>query len=304
MDSLDHLGGRHHGIIALRWALAAGSTEANWRRALRVGQLEMVHRGVARVVGSPRTREQQITAAVAAAGPGALASHRSGAFLWGVRRPPNDPVDVIVPERTRRTRLDGVSLHHPRDVADLRAVTRSGIPTTDPLRTVLDLGAVHPAGVQAAVDHVVRTRLASPRAIRRFLDQHARSGRAGVRPLRTALAHWAIYDQGDADSRLETRMAEVRSRYGLPHLTFHAIAAGYEVDFLVTGTQIVIECDGHESHGLDRDQFEFDRLRGAHLSAAGFIVVHVTWRQLEHQPRRTAEDILAVIRRWAPHLAA
>jgi very-short-patch-repair endonuclease len=52
--------------------------------------------------------------------------------------------------------------------------------------------------------------------------------------------------------------------------------------------------------GLDRDQFEFDRIRNAHLSAAGFILVHVTWSQVVRHPADVAERIVAVLQRWAP----
>lgn len=41
------------------------------------------------------------------------------------------------------------------------------------------------------------------------------------------------------------------------------MVASFEVDFLVCGTRVVIECDGHQVHGLDREQFEFDRIRDA-----------------------------------------
>jgi very-short-patch-repair endonuclease len=301
ISRLDRFGTAHHGVVTLGAALERGISEDAWWRAGRRGEIEILHPGVARVMGSPRTREQRIMAAVAAAGPGAMASHRSGAHVWGVRRPAHDPVDVIVPVRTVRTRLPGVVVHHPTDLDGLRSVMRNGIPTTDPLRTLLDLGAVDPKGVAAAVDHIVSARLVSPSALMGFLRRHQRPGRAGVRPLRAALERWHV-DGADADSVLESRMADVAKRYGLPSLTFHAVVAGYEVDFLFDDTTVVIECDGHERHGLDRDQFEFDRLRSAELTAAGYVMVHVTWRQLTREPRRTVDRIEGVLRRWAPHV--
>jgi very-short-patch-repair endonuclease len=78
-------------------------------------------------------------------------------------------------------------------------------------------------------------------------------------------------------------------------MRFHPTIAGYEVDFLVVGTNVVIECDGWSTHGLDRDQFEFDRLRDADLVAAGFVVVHVTWRQLTQAPAAFVRRLRAVL---------
>ena len=299
----DRFASSHHGVVTADVAAEVGIDAPTWRRAIETGELERLHAGVARVAGSPRTREQRIMAGVAGAGTLAMASHRSSAHLWGIRRPEGDPVDVMLPRRTVQTRLDGVELHHPRDLADLRPIIRNGIPTTDPLRMLLDLGAVDPYGVPAAVDRVVRSRLASPTTIWRYLERHRKPGRSGVRALRAALEPWHI-DGHDADSALESLMAATVTRFRLPPMEFHAIVEGFEVDFLVVGTSIVIECDGHESHGLDRDQFEFDRIRDAVLSAAGYVVVHVTWRQLERQPSAAARRIADVIRRWAPHLPA
>ena len=63
---------------------------------------------------------------------------------------------------------------------------------------------------------------------------------------------------------------------------------------------MVIECDGWGSHGLDRDQFEFDRMRNSLLLAGGHPVVHVTWLQVTKTPVATASRIRAVVNRWAP----
>lgn len=92
-------------------------------------------------------------------------------------------------------------------------------------------------------------------------------------------------------------MAAVLRRYALPPVTFHATVAGYEVDFLVEGTKVVIECDGWSSHGLNRDQFEFDRQRDAEIVAAGYVVVHVTWRALTRTPVQVVRRIRAVLHR-------
>ncbi len=229
-----------------------------------------------------------------------MASHRSATHLWGVPRPSSDPVDVIVARRSVSARLPGIVVHHPRDLAELRPVVRAGIPTTTPMRAVLDLGAVDTrAAVADAVSHLVRSKVVSPQVLVAFLRRHEGRGRSGTLALRRALDAWTI-DEQSADSTLEVRFARLLRRHRLPSATFHAIVAGYEVDFLVDGTCIVVECDGHESHGLDRDQFEFDRVRDADIAAAGYVVVHVTWNTVVRNPGRVAERLTAVVRRWAP----
>ena len=88
--------------------------------------------------------------------------------------------------------------------------------------------------------------------------------------LRAALDDWVL-DSKPVDSILEPMMRRVLSRFGLPPAQFHAIVAGYEVDFHFVGTPVVLECDGWESHGRNRRQFEFDRERNASITAAGFV---------------------------------
>ena len=124
---------------------------------------------------------------------------------------------------------------------------RANIATTNVLRLLCDLGAVDPAGVSAAVGHVVSNRLASPVALRRAIDRHARRGRHGVPAFRAALEEWLI-DGRPVDSVLEAAMAKLFETYRLPPFEFHARVAGVEVDFRIVGTPIVLECDGWEFH--------------------------------------------------------
>jgi very-short-patch-repair endonuclease len=298
---LERFGAVHHAVVTLEAARDVGISESAWHRAIRTGTLEQMHPGVARIAGSPRTHEQRMAGAVLAVGPGAVASHRSSARLWGAKRSEADPVDIIVDRRTTSARLHGVRVHHPRDLDELRPVPRAGIPTTNPLRMLLDLGAVDPRSVPAALDHIVSNRIASPSSVRAFLTRHRKQGRHGVRALELALRPWQLGD-ADADSPLETVMNELVQRQRLPPVVFHPIVEGHEVDFLVVGTTVVIECDGHETHGLDRRQFEYDRIRDAELVAAGYTVLRLTWNEVTKHPGRVAKRIRAILERWAPHV--
>lgn len=298
---IDQFATRHHGLISLEHALHLGVSRSSWYRAIASEALERIHPTVARLRGTPETFEQQALAAIWAAGARAMASHRTAARLWGVDRPEADPIDVLLPVRTREATLPGVVVHRPRDHLDLRPVMRQRIPTTNPLRMLLDLGAVDADAVPDALTHVLATRLASPTSVRGALARHGRKGRHGVTALRTALENW-LGEELPPDSLLETRVADLLRTHRLPPVHFHARVAGYEVDFLVADTNVILECDGWGSHGLDRDQFEFDRVRNSELTAAGYVIVHFTWRQLETDPAAVVERLLAVLRRWAPHV--
>ncbi len=301
MNAVAQWASAHHGLITLD-ALTGKPPMASrsaWYRAIADGRLVPLHPGVARLPGVPETREQRIAAAVLAAGRGAMASHRSAAHLWGVPRPDDDPVDVILPVRDREASLDGVVVHRPRDRRDLSPVVRSGIRTTNVLRFLCDLGAVDPPSVHAAVGHVLLQTLARPDDLRRAIDVHARRGRHGVPAFRAALADWML-DGKPADSVLELAMRRLLTRHGLPPAEFHARIAGYEVDFWLIGTPVVLECDGWAYHGRTKAQHHRDTVRDNDLVVAGYLPVHFTYRMVHRTPADVARRIRGALTRWSP----
>lgn len=96
-------------------------------------------------------------------------------------------------------------------------------------------------------------------------------------------------------------MRRLVERYGLPPVAFHEIVEGWEVDFRVVGTPVILECDGWASHGIDRAQFERDRRRDVELIAAGWIVLRFTYRAIVRRPGPTAERIRAAVAHWGAH---
>ena len=301
-STLDTFAVGHHGLVTRRALEQSGRSRAAWYRALARGDYELLHPGVARVIGTAPSREQAIAAAVLAAGPDAMASHRSAARVWGVPRPPDDVVDIILPGRSRHLDLAGVVVHRPRDQGDLRPVVRAGIRTCNILRMLCDLGAVDPSAVHGAVGHVVTNALASPQALWSATVAHGRNGRPGVPALREALDDWTC-DGQLFDSDLERRMRRLVRQHHLPAVDFHPIVEGYEVDFRVVGTPVLLECDGWEFHDKRRDRFERDRRRDAELVAAGYVVIRFTYMMLTRQPQWVATQIRSAVRRWAPSLA-
>jgi len=271
-----------------------------WYGAIASGTLISMHRGVARLVGTADTSEQRITAGVLAAGPGALASHRSAAHLHGIPIAEPAPVDVIVPAEPRgraAVGLEDVVVHRPRDLVHLRPHRIHGIACTNLPRTLVDLGAASPDAVHGAVGHALTNRLATLDAMESALDQHARKGRHGVRALRNAIDDWSI-DSKPADSVLEPAFRRLVGRYGLPPVEFHPIVGGREVDFRIVGTPIVIECDGWTYHGRSRGQFERDRASDAEFAAHGWIVLRFTYRRITSRPGDVANQIRSAIAQW------
>ena len=296
---LRRVAARQHGLVTLEQAVADGWNRATWYRACAGGALVLLAPTVAALPGAPDTPEQRILAAILARGGRAVASHRSAAYLWGVDIDGANPVDISDGSRGCRPALDWVSAHNPRDLDDLRPVQRRGIPTTNPLRVLVDLGQVAPSAVTPALEHCLAEGLVDLRSVRAALVRHARPGRHGISALRAALDA-AIIDDVPADSELERAMARLLAAHGLPPAQFHARVLGFEVDFAIAPERVVLECDGWTSHGLDRVQFERDRRRDAALAAAGWIVLRFTWMQITHRPSWVAEAIRRTLVQRAP----
>jgi very-short-patch-repair endonuclease len=70
---------------------------------------------------------------------------------------------------------------------------------------------------------------------------------------------------------------------------------GFLVDFLWPEYKLIVEVDGHGTHGT-RLAFESDRRRDQVHVAHGYVVVRITWMQLQYEP-------MAVIARIAQALA-
>lgn len=289
-ERLTSLARHQHGLITIGQTSALGWSRGRWYQACTDGRLVPVMVGVARLAGAPDTVESRVLAPVLRLGPGAMVSHLTAAWLWGVDDAPPLPVHVTVADRARRPRLHGIVVHRPTDHDDLGPMRRRGIPVTNPLRVLVDLGAVAPEVVPRALAHFAVAGKVSPRSARAALDRHARQGRAGVGALRCALDDWVFGDR-PPDSVLEVAMARLLRRNGLPEAEFHAVVAGIEVDFLIRGTRLVIECDGWQWHGLDRRRFDGDRERDAHLGRHGYVVRRFTWQQITRRGGWVAEVI-------------
>lgn len=65
---------------------------------------------------------------------------------------------------------------------------------------------------------------------------------------------------------------------------------------LVVGDLLIIECDGAEHHSSWQAQSS-DRERDRALTAQGYLVVRLTYRQIVHDWPRVERDLLAIIRR-------
>jgi Protein of unknown function (DUF559) len=283
---------RQHARVA-RWQLEAmGLGRGAIQHRVKVGRLTVVHRGVYAVGCRRDTREARWMAAVLAGGRDALLSHRSAAALWRIREPAGDPSEIIVPSGRQGPR--GVRVHRGQ-VPDDERTTHDGIPVTTVPRTLLDLAAtLARPQLERALERAEALRHAGALSVPDLLDRYPRH--RGAAKLRAIVAEGVR--PAATRSELEDRFLELISSTGLPRPEVNALltidGASLEVDCLWRSDRLVVELDGHETHGT-RAAFERDRLRDRRLLRAGFRVARVTWRQLAADPDAVAGDVEAVL---------
>jgi very-short-patch-repair endonuclease len=266
-----------HGVVAARQLLALGLARGAIDRRVQAGELHVWYRGVYAVGHRVLTREGRWMAAVLAAGPGAVLSHRSAAALWEIRRSARPRIEVTAPRRSRH----GIQVHQARLAPD-EVTVHNGIPVTTPARTLVDLAAVlRPDELEKAINQTEILRLPYP-------DLSRYRGHRGISALRTRP------EPTISRSQLERDFIAFLNAHALPKPLVNTPLNGKEPDFRWPKHRLIVEVDGFATHGT-RQAFETDRARDRTLLAAGWRVVRITYRQLHEQPQEVANDLAALL---------
>lgn len=275
------IAGLQRGFVARWQLLAAGIQSGAVDRMLANGRLLQAHRGVYSVGHSTTQPLGRETAALLAVGPQAVLSHRSAAVAWGLAptRPDSIPVEVLVPRRHVRRR-HGIIAHRTTRLDANEVRIHQGLPVTSPARTCLDIAAdVTLRELERAVDEALVRRIVRLQQLRDAVDRD--SGRRGG-PILTALIDHRKTST-ISRSQAEERMLGLIRAANFPQAEMNVRVNGYEVDFLWRPQRLIVEIDGYAYHS-SRSAFERDRAKDAALAAAGFLVIRITWLQMEHEP--------------------
>ena len=172
------LAARRAGAIDRQGLRAAGLTDRQIQRRTQNGVLLRRHDGVFLVAGAPLTLRARVWAALLAAGPGAFASHRTAAVLWGMRRDEPTVIDITVPS-DRRLRLDGVRGHRVTEGPRPDTRSRDGIRLSSPGRTICELAATE---ARTEVEYAIQEAAARLRFTPDELSRAARGVGCPCRP--------------------------------------------------------------------------------------------------------------------------
>jgi very-short-patch-repair endonuclease len=290
VDAAAPIAAQQLGLVTRSQLVERGVSRGAVDRAARDGRLIRIERCVFLVAGAPATAAVRLLAKVLSAGEGAVASHRSAAWLWGLVDDVPGAHEVTV-SRGRRPRTTGLIVHEARDLGLVVPGNRGGVPVTDLGRTLLDCAGDPGVNVQLLVDAARRHHHISRTLLPNVVTSHARRGRPGLQRLRRVVA-----DDEMPHSDFERLVArwlgandidgwELHHRIVLPHF------GPVELDLAWPDRRVAWELEGadHRDRAAVHDR---DTRRQNALALAGWHVFRLTYRRWVRQP----EGVLGELR--------
>lgn len=285
-----------NGVVTLEQLEDIGLSRSAILQREETGRLHRLHQRVYSLTPRVMTERGKFMAAVLACGPGAVLSHRSAAYLWGVVDTWEEPIDVTAPNRRGRS-PEGVAAHRDGSLQPIDKTTLHGVPCTSVARTLLDFAAVAPEWeVRKAVAQAEILRILDKARLRALLKRSRR--RRGVARLRLILD--TIHPQTKrARSELERLFLEMCAKRAIPEPEVNVWMDApdgkrYQADFLWRDAGRIVEADSRRFHATD-SAFVSDRKRQQQLELAGWRVSRCTWEEVEHEPRRLALTIQGLL---------
>jgi hypothetical protein len=221
-----------------------------------------------------------VSAAVLAAGWGAVLSHEPGTALWGVPGFRLLPAEVSqTADRARRRQPIG-RLHDLVLIPERWVTTFEGIRVVRPELALYQLCArIHPDRAERAFDTAWSMNLLSGRSARACLEEMRASGRNG-----TSVYESIVASRGDGyvppTNNLEGRVAQLAAQAG--------------IDFIEDDVRLVVEVQSERHHSALCDK-RADEIRHESLEADGFSVLEVwdadVWTRGSHVVSRLHQAI-------------
>lgn len=292
------LAARQYGIVTRQQLTDLGYTDRMIDHALQTGRLQAWHRNVFAVGHGGLSPHGLCQAAVMFRGEGALISHQSAVWLWGLERKLEIPVNVSV--RWRGHSQSAIGLHHCPALRDEDFAVTERLPVTSVPRTLLDYASTaRQYRLEFALDRADRLDLLDPGAVDRILAEVR--GHRGRKPLARAMT---IYrESGFTRSAGEKKLLATLADAGIRRPAVNNFIEGYELDFFWEAERFCVELDSWEHH-RSRRSFEEDRERQENLAMAGIETIRITGTRLKHEPDQVAIRIAKHLERRRPDAKA
>lgn len=281
-----------------------GLSDRSIRRRVGSGRLHRVLPGVLSTHAGPYDVPQR-ELALCLSIPGAALSHASAAGYWGLRRVPQDRVDVTVPHGTRVDDHRAV-VHYSNRIPDHHVVELvDGARVTSVSRTVFDLGGVlDELGHLSVIEDVRNKGLCTDAELAEVYHDLCGRGRRGSAAWQR-LAELAERTGRPVMSELELEFQQALIESGLPAaVQQHAVTlpSGRRayLDLAYPDVQLDIEIDHCEWHATTT-AVERDKMRDLGLAILGWERLRFTDRAIRRRLRVCVATVTAVIDRRRAH---
>ena len=280
---------RQHGVLTKTQARGCGLSDGAIKYRVRTGRWRIFAPGIYIVQDVPRTWEQEVMAAVLAAGEGAAASHIAAGALLGFLERDRRRIDVTVARGRRDGRPRAFRVHRARSFDRSDVVSVHGIRVVCPARTLVDLaGVLQDAALEAALDTaLLKGRISIP-ALRGYVRDRCLGHQRGVGALMKLLDD---REHGVPESELERGLLRIVKRFRLPELVRQHREVRFRVDFAYVRERVIVEVDGRATHGT-AEAFREDPRRQNQLVLEGWTILRFTWDDVKNRP----DDVASIIR--------
>jgi hypothetical protein len=280
-DALTAIANRQFGVVSRTQLESSGVSDSAISRWVAVRRLHRIHPGVYALGHSALSLRGRLWAALLYAGPGAVFSHTTAAWLWSLIDAEPNRIHITIPGR--RLSLPEVRVHHSRRV---EAVRHRGLPLTPAPRTLLDIATqLTSRQLRRALAEADFRGLLEVSELESALNQ----GRPGSRAMRTALrSHMPALAR--TLSVLEERFLELCEDAGMPLPEVNAKVGRMRVDALWREQGLAVELDGAAGHE-GWAAIKRDRERELALRSSGYLVLRYTWEQVTERGDAVAADL-------------
>jgi len=265
-------------IVSHEQLLRDGLTRRVIAHWVATGRLHIEFRGVYSVMNGSLPVLAREQAALLACGEGAFPSHRSAAFVWGMRKAAPTTVEVSVAGRYCSS-LAGIEVHRVRSIDRRERRYDNGLWVSSPERAVLEVAASAPGELLDIIDEGLARRVLKRRELERVLERH--------RGCRGAARLAAVVGNEDAmtltRSQRERAFLKLIRASGLPMPETNVPFGPYEADFLWRRERLVVEIDGYNFH-TGPAVFRRDREKDLAFREAGLGVLRFAGDHVLHQP--------------------
>jgi very-short-patch-repair endonuclease len=277
---------KQHGVITREQLLAAGMRSSAIGRWADKGLLIREFAGVYRLGHNAPSTEATYTAAVLAAGDGALLAGRAAAHLMRLLKGAPPRPEVIAKNERH---IKGVSVKRERGLNPRDRTICRGIPTTTVGRTLVDLAAeLHEYELGQAWHQARVLYRTEPEDVEAVLERRPNS--KGAKTLREILRG----KKKVSLSRLERRFLKLLKDNDLELPETNRSVGGRYVDCRWPARKLTVELDSYRYHS-SRHAWEQDRKRERQARARGDDFRRYTWDDVFEDPRALLKELAPII---------